>query len=304
MKLFRVRVLPRGSPMRRSLAALAASVLVTALAVAPTAEAQAAYATNDYCLGQCSDILPPGQNGNATLVEILASQAFGTKPSHSDDQLAPYANLAYNYTGLTGDQINSFFNDSSYGVASADVESSKSPRSDVTIVRDKKYGIPHVTGTTRAGVMYGAGYAGAQDRLFLMDLMRHVARGQLTPFAGGAAGNRELEQSVWRNSPYTEADLQNQIDTLRTSGARGAQLYADVQSYIAGINKYIDDCMAARDCPGEYVLTGHLDAITNAGGPADFVLTDLIAVAGVIGGLFGGGGGTEMQSALVQIAAR
>jgi len=290
--------------MRRSLAALAASVLVTALAVAPTTEAQAAYATNDYCLGQCSDILPPGQNGNATLVEILASQAFGTKPSHSDDQLAPYANLAYNYTGLTSDQINSFFNDSSYGVASGDVESTTSPRSDVTIVRDKKYGIPHVTGTTRSGVMYGAGYAGAQDRLFLMDLMRHVARGNLTSFAGGAEGNRELEQSVWRNSPYTEADLQAQIDALKASGTRGAQLYTDVQSYIAGINKYIADCMSARNCPGEYVLTGHLDAITNAGGPVTFTMTDLVAIAGVIGGLFGGGGGTEMQSALVRIAAR
>ena len=39
--------------------------------------------------------------------------------------------------------------------------------------------------------------------------------------------------------------------------------------------------MAARDCPGEYVLTGHLDAITNAGGPQDFTMTDLIAIAGV-----------------------
>ena len=26
--------------------------------------------------------------------------------------------------------------------------------------------------------------------------------------------------------------------------------------------------MADRNCPGEYVLTGHLDAITNAGGPS------------------------------------
>jgi acyl-homoserine lactone acylase PvdQ len=272
--------------------------------LAAPAPAQAAYAGNDYCLGQCSDILPPGENGDADLVQILASQAFGTKPPHSDDQLAPYGNLVYNYTGLTGDQINNFFNDSSYGVASADVASTISPRSDVTIVRDRKLGIPHITGTTRAGTMYGAGYAGAQDRLFLMDLMRHVARGKLTSFAGGAAGNRALEQSVWRNSPYTEADLQTQIDRLRASGTRGSQLYTDVQNYIAGVNKYIADCMAARDCPGEYVLTGHLDAITNAGGPENFTMTDLVAVAGVIGGLFGGGGGSEMQSALVRIAAR
>ncbi|MEU7902772.1 penicillin acylase family protein [Actinoplanes sp. NPDC049118] len=295
--------------MRRRLAPL--SALLTVSLVAATVlnpllavPAAAAYTADDYCLGECADILPPGQNGNADLLEILAHQAFGTMPRHSDDQLARYENLTYNYTGLTGQQINTFFNDSSYGVPVNQVERSYSPRSDVTVVRDKALGIPHVTGTTRSGTMFGAGYAGAEDRLFLMDLMRHVARGQLTPFAGGALGNRELEQSVWRNSPYTEEDLQAQIDALRVSGPRGAQLYTDVQSYIAGINKYIADCMAARDCPGEYVLTGHLDAVTNAGGPVDFQLTDLIAVAGVIGGLFGGGGGTEMQSALVRIAAR
>jgi acyl-homoserine lactone acylase PvdQ len=292
--------------MRRRLSLLAASLLLApaALTVAGAQPATAAFATNDYCLGECSDILPPGQNGDADLAAILAHQVFGTMPANSSNQLAPYANLTYSYTGLTPGQINSFFNDASYGVATADVASTITPRSDVRIVRDKKLGVPHVTGTTRAGTMFGAGYAGAQDRLFLMDLMRHVARGSLTGFAGGAEGNRDLEQSVWRNSPYTETDLQNQINTLRASGTRGAQLYDDVQQYLAGINKYIDDCMAARDCPGEYVLTGHLDSVTNAGGPVDFVATDLIAIAGVIGGLFGGGGGNEMQSALVRIAAR
>jgi hypothetical protein len=112
------------------------------------------------------------------------------------------------------------------------VESTISPRSDVTIVRDTKLGIPHITGTTRAGTMFGAGYAGAQDRLFLMDLMRHVARGKLTSFAGGAEGNRELEQSVWRNSPYTEADLQAQIDALKASGTRGGSLDPGVILYL------------------------------------------------------------------------
>ncbi|AEV83031.1 penicillin acylase [Actinoplanes sp. SE50] len=286
-------------------AALSASLLTTAVLVQVSATpATAAFASNDYCLGECSDILPPGQNGDADLAQILAHQVLGTMPPHADDQLAPYANLAYHYTGLTPQQINTFFNDSSYGVAAANVASTVTPRSDVSIVRDKALGIPHVTGTTRAGTMFGAGYAGGQDRLFLMDLLRHVARGSLTSFAGGAVGNRELEQSVWRNSPYTEADLQAQIDALRAAGTRGAQLYDDVVQYLAGVNRYIDDCMAARDCPGEYVLTGHLDAVTNLGGPEHFTPTDLIATAGVIGGLFGGGGGTEMQSALVRVAAR
>ena len=269
------------------------------------AQARAAVlAADDYCLEQCSDILPPGQNGNATLVEILAHQALGTRPAHSADQLDEYANLVYNYAGLTDDQIGSYFNNASFGVPAGQAERTYQPRSDVTVVRDRATGTPHITGTTRAGTMFGAGYAGAEDRLFTMDLLRHVGRGTLTPFAGGAPGNRALEQSVWRNSPYTEADLQAQVAALRQQGARGEQLYSDVEAYIAGINAYIASCMGRRNCPGEYVLTGHLDAITNAGGPERFTMTDLIAIAGVVGGLFGGGGGSEMQSALVRIAAR
>jgi acyl-homoserine lactone acylase PvdQ len=291
---------------RTVISSLTAAVLVTAAAlVAPPAPAaEAAFAPTDYCLGECADILPPGQNGNATLAGILAHQTLGTTPAHSRDQLDRYANLVYSYAGLREDQIGSFFNDASFGVPAGQAERTYSPRGDVTIVRDRATGVPHITGTTRAGTMFGAGYAGAEDRLFTMDLLRHVGRGTLTPFAGGAPGNRALEQSVWRNSPYTEADLQTQVAALRQQGVRGEQLYSDVVAYIAGVNAYIATCMSRRDCPGEYVLTGHLDAITNAGGPEQFLLTDLIAIAGVVGGLFGGGGGHEMQSALVRLAAR
>ncbi|MDH2427423.1 penicillin acylase family protein [Sphaerisporangium sp. TRM90804] len=281
-----------------------AATATTAATTTTTSTTTAFYPADDYCLGECADVLPPGQNGNATLVDILANQSLGTRPRHSDDQLGKYAGLISGYTGLTNDQIATFFNDASFGVPAGQVESTVSPRADVTIVRDRATGVPHITGTTREGTMFGAGYAGAQDRLWVMDLLRHVGRGELTPFAGGAPGNRALEQSVWRNAPYTEADLQTQIDRLRDSGPRGAQLYADVREYINGVNAYIDRCMADRNCPGEYVLTGHLDAITNAGGPVDFTMTDLVAVSGVIGGLFGGGGGAEMQSALVRVAAR
>jgi acyl-homoserine lactone acylase PvdQ len=289
-------------------AALVANPVTSASATATTSASASAttssFAVNDYCLGECADILPPGQNGNATLTEVLGNQAFGTLPRHSGDQLDKYANLVYGYAGLREDQIGNFFTDAAFGVPPGQVERTYSPRADVTIVRDRATGVPHITGTTRGGTMYGAGYAGAEDRLFTMDLLRHVGRGTLTPFAGGAPGNRALEQSVWRNSPYREADLLAQVEALRQRGPRGEQLYTDVREYIAGINAYIRTCMANRNCPGEYVLTGHLDAITNAGGPEPFQLTDLIAIAGVVGGLFGGGGGTEMQSALVRLAAR
>ncbi len=285
-------------------ALVAGAAVSLAVPLTPAAAATGYAGFNDYCLSQCGDVLPPGENGNATLVDILGNKTLGTRPAHFTDQLDKYANLLYGYTGLTDAQISRFYNDGSFGVPAGQVERTETPRSDVTIVRDTSLGVPHVTGTTRAGTMFGAGYAGAEDRLFLMDLLRHVGRGELTSFAGGAPGNRSLEQSVWRNSPYTEADLQTQVDALKAKGNRGAQLYDDVQSYVAGINAYIAYCMANRNCPGEYVLTGHLDAITNAGGPQPFQATDLMAISGVIGGLFGGGGGGEMASALVRIAAR
>ncbi|MFF9803403.1 penicillin acylase family protein, partial [Streptomyces rochei] len=138
--------------------------------------------------------------GNATLAQILLNQAFGAQPAHAEDQLGPYANLAKGYPALTDATINTFFNDASFGVPADQVASTLKPagRSDVTIVRDKKTGVPHITGTTRYGTEFGAGYAAAEDRLWLMDVFRHVGRGQLTPFAGGDPSNQGLEQQFWR----------------------------------------------------------------------------------------------------------
>ncbi|WP_327690816.1 penicillin acylase family protein [Streptomyces sp. NBC_00461] len=271
------------------------------------ATAVAATASNDYCGGQCSDITPPGENGNATLAQILLNQAFGTQPSHAEDQLGPYADLATGYSTLTDSKINTFFNDASFGVSSDQVASSEKPagRTDVTIVRDKKAGIPHITGTTRYGTEFGAGYAAAEDRLWLMDVFRHVGRGQLTTFAGGAPSNQGLEQEFYRSAPYTEADLQAQIDNaVATNGARGKLALDDANAYLAGINSYIDASDSGRYFPGEYVLTGHKDSITNAGTIDHFKITDLVALASVVGSLFGSGGGGEVNNALSLIAAQ
>ncbi|GAA2197559.1 penicillin acylase family protein [Streptomyces bangladeshensis] len=264
-------------------------------------------AASDHCGGRCSDILPPGQNGNATLAQILLNQAFGTQPAHAEDQLGPYAGLATGYRGLTDATVNTFFNDASFGVPADQVASTEKPagRSDVTIVRDKKTGVPHITGTTRYGTEFGAGYAAAQDRLWLMDVFRHVGRGRLTSFAGGAPANQGLEQQFYRNAPYTEADLQAQIDNaVAHNGARGQQALADVKAYLDGINAYIDASDSGRYFPGEYVLTGHKDSITNAGTIEHFRITDLVALASVIGSLFGSGGGGEVNNALSLLAAQ
>ncbi|MDH6138932.1 acyl-homoserine lactone acylase PvdQ [Kitasatospora sp. GP30] len=298
----------RSTGIRTALAATLAAALLAAVPGAVTAQAATGHATtgraaaNDYCAGQCNDILPPGENGNATLADILANKVFGTKPAHTDDQLGPYSALASSYPGLTNDQLNNFFNDSSFGIPAGQVTSTSNPRPDVTILRDK-VGVPHITGTTRYGTEFGAGYAAAQDRLWVMDLFRHVGRGELSGFAGGAAANRQLEQSFWQAAPYTEDELQAQIDVLANQNARTKQALTDAQAYVDGINQYINESYSGRYFPGEYDLTGQVNAITNAGSIQPFKLTDLVALASVIGALFGSGGGGELQSAAVKQAA-
>ncbi|MDT7724792.1 MAG: hypothetical protein QOI21_1368 [Actinomycetota bacterium] len=285
----------------RTLTTMAAVALGVAVVQVPVATA-VPVAVDDYCVGQCGDILPPGENGNATVAEILANQVLGTRPAHAADQLGKYAALPSGYRGLTTDTISQFFNDSSFGVPAAQVESVITPRADVTITRDKATGVPHIQGTTRSGTEFGAGYAAAQDRLWLMDVMRHVGRGQLSPFAGGAPGNRELEQQFFAAAPYTEQELQQQIDKMAASGPRGQQGFADAQAYIEGINKYITESKNGRYFPGEYVLTGHIDSITNVGTIEPFKLTDLVVLASVVGAQFGAGGGGEVQNAVAKLA--
>ena len=142
--------------------------------------------------------------------------------------------------------------------------------------------------------MFGLGYVGAEDRLFVMDALRHAGRGELSTFAGGAAGNRAQDHTQWELAPYTEADLQRQYDLGdEVYGAAGAALQDDVTNYVAGINRYITEARVnPLKMPGEYAAIGKP-------GPEDWKVTDVIATASLIGGIFGKGGGRELDSALL-----
>lgn len=290
-----------GRRLRTGASGVAFAVAAATVGALPATPATA-EPVEDHCAPfGCHDILPPGQNGNATLVEILGHQVFGTRPQHSSSQLDMYDDLVHHYDNLTEERLDEFFLDATFGVDPDDVDRQYRPREDVTITRDGSHGIPHIHGDTREGTMFGAGYAAGEDRLFLMDVLRRVGRGELTSFAGGAEGNRGLEQDLWRNAPYTEEDKQAQIDRVATEGGeRGAQALEDVQAYLEGVNAYIDEADSGRYFPGEYVLTGHKNAITNSGEIEHFTEADVVGIASMVGGIFGGGGGGEVQAALVR----
>ena len=262
------------------------------------------YGMNDG--GGFWNILPPGQNGHATAADIAAFFAAcpppksncpnAPRPKHSSKELQMYGDLVYASPGLRAADIPKYFKDATFGVKQNEAERIYSPpgRDDVTIVRDSNFGVPHIYGKTRAGTMFGLGYVGAEDRLFTMDALRHAGRGELSTFAGGAAGNRAQDHTQWELAPYTEADLQRQYDLGdEVYGAAGAALQDDVTNYVAGINRYITEARVnPLKMPGEYAAIGKP-------GPEDWKVTDVIATASLIGGIFGKGGGRELDSALL-----
>src|SRR4051794_24374620 len=274
----------------KSFVVVAAAVVCLATASAAPAAAPSPYGTNDA--GGFRNVLPPGEHGLDNAVDLALFQTSGTLPKHFADQQPLYENLLYGSPGLTHAQIPNFFKDATFGVRSGDVESTTTPRPGVTITRDKGYGVPHVYGDTRDDVMYGAGYAGAEDRLFLMDVLRHTGRGQLSSFVGGSAGNREMDREQWAIAPYNEKDLQDQIDLADdVYGALGTQLVQRLNAFVEGINAFIADAKLAplTKLPAEYAAFGTT--------PQPWKGTDVIAEASLIGGIFGKGGGSEVQSA-------
>ncbi len=273
---------------------MAAAVVAATLAL--PAQAQAApqpqpYRTNDYASGGFHDILPPGANGLTSTLGFVLYELTGARPAHSFDQYPMYRDLLSAGPDLAPSDLGRFFKDSSFGVPDGHVASVERPRDDVVIVRDTDFGVPHIYGSTRPGTEFGAGYANAEDRLFMMDALRHAGRGQLAAFAGGSPGNRSMDRSVFADAPYTEAELQRQVDRLpQLYGADGQQLIADATSYVDGVNAYIDSArLDITRMPGEYLALGR------PLGPDPWKVTDLVATAALIGSILGQGGGDQLS---------
>jgi acyl-homoserine lactone acylase PvdQ len=249
------------------------------------------YGTGDF--GGFHDVLPPGSSGLDNAAQLAQFEATGARPAHNDDQRDRYGDLVY-ATPIGSNDLERWFKDATFGVKPEDVESTESPRSDVTIVRDK-FGVPHIYGTTREGTEFGIGYATAEDRLFFIDVLRHVGRAELSAFVGGNPANRDLDRQIWTVGPYTEDDLQRQVNARPTGYEQESdRLRADLNSYTAGINQYISEArLNPLKMPAEYAAIGRPQ------GPDDWKPTDTVAAANLVGAIFGNGGGRELLSALI-----
>ena len=113
---------------------------------------------------------------------------------------------------------------------------------DVTIERDT-LGIPTIRAANRNDLAFATGFAHAQDRFFLMDLLRRNSAGELAEVVGKAAlpADRKVRVHQFRQRAH------------RVTKAAGPQQQALVEAYTAGVNAGL---ASLRVKPFEYLLLG------------------------------------------------
>jgi penicillin amidase len=243
------------------------AAIATGAVVAVATQAPAAAPSKDAL--HAGSAVPPGQSGNTTLAQFTAATtgASDSYGPHTDDQRVLYETFHYKPMQFThagqGDP----------------------PPGDpnVKIWRDAKYGVPTITGKTDADVFYGIGYAMANDRLFQMDVFRHVGHGTLSELIGPAGLAMDEEVRRVTEGP---AALQKEFNRLPAPDRlRGRQ-------FVAGINAYIDQVQGdVSRMPAEYTLLNQQPI-------RHFTLGDVLAFGEYAGRFFGEFGHGELGAAL------
>ncbi len=272
-------------PVARGLLALLLAVALSTSASGAAEGPVQPYGARDGAI-VALNILPPGQGRYQSGPE----QATRQQSPHNFDQIELYDRMVQGAPDISEGELDQYFKDATFGVKPDDVEREYAPREGVVVIRDKSFGVPHVYGTTRADTVFGAGYVSAEDRLFMMDILRHVGRGRLSEFLGASEANLASDRAVYLTSGYSEEELQAMIDRVKGLGGELGELaFADLTAYVEGINQYIDE---ARSDPSK--LPAEYEALQLL--PEDWKATDTAAVASLIGSQLGVGGGGELEN--------
>ena len=289
--------------MRRRAAITVFSVLAVGAAALPAHAATTVPSpTTADSYGTVRNIVPAGQRGTINALQLVQVLTGGgltavdgkNAPPNYADQLEMYDDLAKYKPGTITDAVV----DKDYkkaGFVPEKVVSTETPKTGVTIVRDA-YGVPYITGKTYNDTMFGAGFAGTQDRMFLMDALRHLGAGRGAEFVGGTPGNIAMDRAQLRSAYYTPKEAADQLEIIaQEHGAEGQRLLDGADAYLAGINAAQEQMCplglpTGVSCPAEYVALQKK--------PTPWTRADLTYVASLVGGIFGKGGGQEYANSM------
>ena len=241
----------------RALVALGVGVVAAGAAVAATG---ATSPLRDHAT-QAWNVLPPGEAGGVAFTK------------NSTDQIRLYEGLTQMRDRVTNADLKRFFKRETLGLGSEKAVSVERPRRGVTITRDR-WGVPHVKGDTATDVAFGAGWATAADRQLIIELLRGPGRIAALDAPGIDAFNMALSGRTFAPSAETEAFLARQFPLLARQGAKGKLAIRVIDAFVAGIN-------------AQYAKAGL--ALPK------WTRNDVVAVAGLMGAIFGTGGGDEVR---------
>ncbi len=188
--------------------------------------------------GGFRSVLGYGEGESTNAADLALFEAAGKVPPSFTNQADLY-NAVITGQPRHDRDLSGYYKSSDFSIPRGDDAASvEQPIAGATVIRDRQYGVPHIYASTRSAGMYAAGYVSAQDRLFLMDVLRRTAEGELAGLLGASAVSGDSAQiGQFDLSP---AELMREVKAVgRQEGAAGRQALADIDSYVAGINGYI-----------------------------------------------------------------
>ena len=212
---------------RRSLAAALGVAAFAAGAVATGGAAAAATPQDDASIAL--DIVPSGEYGSFPA------------PANADQQAQMYDALTPLFDHVNESQLTDFFKPMTLGkdtAGASTVETVPGAPAGLTILRDR-FDVPHVIGTTRDDVTWGAGWVMAEDRGLLLQEARYDSLTAAIDAPGisaiGLIGNLES----FKPSKQTENEVAKQTQVLLAAGPEGRAILHDIDVYLQGINAYM-----------------------------------------------------------------
>ncbi len=243
--------------------------------------------------GSFRSVLAQGEGQQVNALEFGAYQASGEPPATYTNQQPLYVDVMPKATSLGPADLDRFYKSTEFGQMPGGVGSETRPRPGVRILRDARFSMAHIYGDTRADVMFGAGYATAEERLFAMDALRHAAKGTLAELTGPDGAEMDREQLTDQN--FTDDELRRQFDGLPSRfGQRGIRAKEDILAYVEGINARIAEVRTdPTRLPAEY-------AALNVQ-PADWDVSDSVALGVLLVTQFTVSNGGEERNAQMRL---
>ncbi len=215
----------------------------------------------------------------------------GTPLVEKRAELEAYDQLVQGYPTLTEAEITDrYFKDGSFDVPT-EVSREYFPRADVKVLRDARWGVPHVYGVDDGAAAYGAGYVAVEDRLPIIVLLIALGRAEAFELLGDNA-SWLADAEIARIYGYTEDELQGMIDRIPVEYGQTGQDLVDLLSELTqGMNAAVVDMRSGLlPVPPAFGDLG-FDL------PAPFRTTDIVAIVSIVRALFGAGGGGELGNA-------